>query len=100
MTTDMIATVMRYERPSLTTSVYPHNVEGGRTLTDYVGLTYEDPTTFKGTTLVGGLKHSYGVMNKVLHYNLMPRGLEKNPTIENLVLLHAFMIGVELMFHI
>ena len=62
-----IATKMRYERPLSTTPVYPHNVDGGRTLRDYVALTYEDPTTFSGTTLVGGLKHSYGIMNKVLH---------------------------------
>ena len=79
MTPDTIAIVMGYERPPQTTPIYPHNMEGGRTLKYYVGLTYEDSTTFKGTTLVRGLKHLYGVMKKVLHYNLMPRGTEKRP---------------------
>ena len=35
-------------------------------------------------------------MNKVLHYYLMPRGSEKNPNIEKLALLHAFMTRMEI----
>ena len=47
VTLTTIATVMEYERPPLTTPVYPHNVYGGSILANYVALTYEDPTTLK-----------------------------------------------------
>ena len=33
------------------------------------------------------------MMNKILHYNLLLRGAEKNPNIEKLALFEAVMVG-------
>ena len=52
---------------------------------------YEDPTQFRGTVQVEDLKQSYGMMNKLLHYNLLSMGAEKTPNIEKLALLDAVM---------
>ena len=32
------------------------------------------------------------MMNKILHYNLLPRGAEKNPNVEKLAVLHSVMM--------
>ena len=72
VTPDIIATLLgKYKRPPSSSPVYPHNITRARTITEFVALIYEDPSEFKGTVQSGGLKQSYGLLNKLLHYNLL-----------------------------
>ena len=96
VTPTVIATLLEYERPPPSTSIYPHNVEKVAPIQDFVNLMYDDPTLFKGTVHAGGLKHDFGLMNKILHYNLFPKGAEKMPNVEKLGLLDAVMTGKKL----
>ena len=44
VTPDLIAVLMKYQRPPPNTLVYPHNIQGRKSLPEYVQLTYEEPT--------------------------------------------------------
>lgn len=89
----MIDTLSDYKRPPPSTSIYPYNVTKVITIQEHVASMYEDPTQFKGTVHAGGLKHEYGMVNKILHYNLFLKGAEKTPNVEKLSLLNAVMMG-------
>ena len=40
------------------------------------------------------LKDKYKIMNKVIHYNLHPKGSEKQPSITDIEFLHIMMSGM------
>ena len=70
VTSIVIAETLQYQRPPANTLVFSHNTRGRKSLQEYASLTYEDPAQFNGKIQVGGLKHTYGVMNEVFHYNV------------------------------
>ena len=94
VTPDEIAALLgNYKRPPPTPPVYPHNVPRPKKMPELVELMYEDPSTFKGTVQSGRLKPTYGLLNKLLHCNLSPRGAEKKPNLEKLNLVDAVVSG-------
>ncbi|KAF7149250.1 hypothetical protein RHSIM_Rhsim03G0128900 [Rhododendron simsii] len=85
---DTIAQYLGYERPEAETITYPRPDE------EDIGMNVVYAEVFEGG-VVGeagvDLKDEYRTMNKVLHYNLYPRGTEKTPGDLELELLYVFM---------
>ena len=99
VTPDVIASLLgEYQRPPNDSPTYPDNVTKAKTINELVELMYVDPSMFKGNVQSGKLKHSYGLLNKLLHCNMLPRGSEKKPNLEKLALLDAVMSGVTIDF--
>ncbi|KAI8542244.1 hypothetical protein RHMOL_Rhmol08G0123400 [Rhododendron molle] len=85
---NIIAEYLDYERPLAESITYPRP---GEEEVD-MGLVYAE--VFEGGVpgeAGGDLKDEYRTMNKFLHYNLFPRGMEKTPYEQELELLYVFM---------
>ena len=54
---------------------------------------YEKGRTFTRKVVVGSLSEEYCLTNKVLPYNVYPKGSEKKLSVEKLALFYEFMAG-------
>ncbi|CAK9150932.1 unnamed protein product, partial [Ilex paraguariensis] len=87
----VIAEALQYQRPPADIVVYPYGTKRRKQLHEYAHLVYKDPMKFSENIQVKELKNSYGVMHKILHYNVLPWGAEKKHGEEKMALLYEFM---------
>lgn len=80
-----IAMYLKYKRPNLNYCTYPR---ANNPIDHEVRQLFF--TDYAANSAYGDLKEEYRTMNRVLHYNLYPRGMEKTPGDKELEFLYMF----------
>lgn len=87
-----IATYLKYQRPPQASVNYPRKDE-----TIYLQVVcealYRDPAEAELPHVLGKFKWSYRFLNKVIHFNLYPRGTEHKPSKKSGEILYAFTVN-------
>lgn len=87
ITPDLIARYLGYTRPPLRSTTYPDP----KRVSNIDEMNETVYANYRGKPAVGLMKDDYRTMNKIIHYNLYPRGTEKVPGEKELELLYVFM---------
>ena len=77
VTPDHIASYLGYTRPRPDEVQYPHPHCARLFPKQYAEIVCTNPSQFRGKFSAGMLKDKYRIMNKIIHYNLHPKGSEK-----------------------
>ncbi|GFY87495.1 hypothetical protein Acr_05g0011340 [Actinidia rufa] len=94
VTLDHIASYLGYTRPRPDKVQYPYPHYACLFPKQYAEIVCTDPSQFRGKFSASMLKDKYRIMNKIIHYNLHPKGSEKQPSITNIEFLHIMMSGI------
>ncbi|KAH7848410.1 hypothetical protein Vadar_002423 [Vaccinium darrowii] len=93
ITPDVIATYLNYVRPAPGTSNYPIGErENPIELDDILKVLYKDVRDYtEGDHISGKFKADCILVNKAIHVNLYPRGVDTKPTAKGAELIYVFM---------
>ncbi|XP_057465634.1 uncharacterized protein LOC130755258 isoform X2 [Actinidia eriantha] len=94
VTPDHIASYLGYTRPRPDEVQFPRPNYARLSPKQYAEIVCADPSQFRGKFSMGMLKDKYRIMNKIIHYNIHPKGSEKQPGIANIEFLHIMMSGM------
>ncbi|XP_057510020.1 uncharacterized protein LOC130792514 [Actinidia eriantha] len=94
VTPDHIASYLGYTRPRPEEVQFPHPNYSRLSPEQYAKIVCADPSRFRGKFSAGMLKDKYRIMNKIIHYNIHPKGSEKEPGIADIEFLHIMMSGM------
>ncbi|GFZ00441.1 hypothetical protein Acr_14g0000770 [Actinidia rufa] len=93
VTPDHIASYLGYTRPRPEEVQFPHPNYARLSLEQYAEIVCADPSRFRGKFSAGMLKDKYRIMNKIIHYNIHPKGSEKEPGIADIEFFAHYDVG-------
>ncbi|PSR88435.1 PRAME family member 9/15 like [Actinidia chinensis var. chinensis] len=94
VTPDHIASYLGYMRPRLEEVQFSHLTHACLSPKQYAKIVYTDLIQFRRKFSAGMLKDKYRIMNKIMHYNIHPKGSEKQPGMADIEFLHIMMSGI------
>ena len=83
-----IASYLGYTRPRPEEVQFPHPMYARLSPDQYAEIVCMDTSQFKGRFYAGMLKDKYIIMNKIIYYNIHPKGSEKQPGMADIEFLH------------